>query len=77
MTELTFQAASGERNDVTIAYDGDGVVVSDLGAPLVAGRSCVRRDDGTVRCNRGKRADYEKAVEEMFERTEHPGAPSV
>lgn len=25
--------------------------------------------------NRGKRAEYEKAVEEMFERTEHPGAP--
>jgi AMP-polyphosphate phosphotransferase len=25
--------------------------------------------------NRGKRGDYEKAVEEMFERTEHPGAP--
>jgi polyphosphate kinase 2 (PPK2 family) len=25
--------------------------------------------------NRGKRGNYEKAVEEMFERTEHPGAP--
>ena len=25
--------------------------------------------------NRGRRAEYEKAVEEMFERTEHPGAP--
>jgi Ca2+-binding RTX toxin-like protein len=50
VSELMFTAGAGEGDDVTIAYDGDGVVVRDPGVPLEPGRSCAARDDGSVRC---------------------------
>jgi Ca2+-binding RTX toxin-like protein len=43
-------AAAGERNDLSLEPDGGGIVIRDAATPLVAGRNCVRRDDGSVRC---------------------------
>jgi hypothetical protein len=50
VTDLEVEAESTERNDISVYADGAGVVVTDAATPLVAGRNCVRRLDGSVRC---------------------------
>jgi hypothetical protein len=55
VVEMTVSPEAGERNDMTVARDGDGVVVNDRGANLVAGRNCLRREDGSVRCALARR----------------------
>jgi hypothetical protein len=54
---LTVGAASGERNDLTIGWDGDpstpadaAVVVTDAGAPLHPGAGCAPAADGAIAC---------------------------
>jgi hemolysin type calcium-binding protein len=54
VAELKVSGGDGERNDLTLTPDGDGIVVADGGAPLVADRGCERREDGTVRCRLDK-----------------------
>lgn len=46
---LRFEAADGETNDVRIIADGDGLLVEDAGAALIAGAGCSVRGDA-VRC---------------------------
>lgn len=54
--DVTFQAAAGETNDLTITYGADGVVLTDAGAPLntpaaIAGQpACVALGPSSVRC---------------------------
>ena len=50
VTDLVVEAEETERNDISVHADGAGVVVTDAATPLVAGRNCVRREDGSVRC---------------------------
>ncbi|HEX8204819.1 MAG TPA: hypothetical protein VF587_02045, partial [Solirubrobacteraceae bacterium] len=50
VAELNIKYAPGERNDMSVRPDGAGIVVTDAAAPLVADRNCVRREDGSVRC---------------------------
>jgi hypothetical protein len=47
---MTFTAAAGERNAVTLAGDGASIVVRDLGAPLTAGAGCTAPSAGVARC---------------------------
>ncbi len=54
-TTITFEAAPGERNDVTLTPDG---VVRDAGARLVAGQRCTQVDEHAVRCATGERTEY-------------------
>lgn len=49
-----FTADSGERNDVTVAWDQGAVQVRDAGAVLRAGPGCVAEDQQAVRCTAGK-----------------------
>jgi hypothetical protein len=50
VTDLRIKAEASERNVLDVEPDGSGIVVRDAATPLVAGRNCVRRDDGSVRC---------------------------
>ena len=50
VTNLEIKADESERNDLHVVPDGRGVVVGDAATPPVAGRNCVAREDGTVRC---------------------------
>jgi Ca2+-binding RTX toxin-like protein len=47
---VTYAAAPGETNDVTVAYDGQHVVVHDTGAPVTAGTGCTAVDAHTAAC---------------------------
>jgi RTX calcium-binding nonapeptide repeat (4 copies) len=48
------KAAPGERNVMTLSREDSAPVVRDSGAPLVAGRGCQARADGSVRCPAGE-----------------------
>lgn len=56
---VSVRAAPGERNDVRVSSDSDGAVVSDLGAPLVAGRGCTAEGEHAVRCARSTESGFE------------------
>jgi hypothetical protein len=48
---VRFEAAPGERNDVTVTRDPGGTyLVRDLGAPLTAAQGCVSVDANSVSC---------------------------
>jgi hypothetical protein len=47
---LTFRAAPGEANDVSVEPATDAVVVRDAGAPLTAGDRCITLDRHAVSC---------------------------
>lgn len=48
--ELTFTAAPGEANDVTLTSSGEAIVVRDGGADLQAGPGCQQVDARTASC---------------------------
>lgn len=47
---VTFRANPGERNDVTLAPDGDRLRIIDLGAPLEVGDGCDRVAEDEAVC---------------------------
>jgi Ca2+-binding RTX toxin-like protein len=47
---LTFSAAAGKANDVTVTRDSTAVVVHDAGDAVRAGNGCTAVDANTVRC---------------------------
>jgi Ca2+-binding RTX toxin-like protein len=47
---LTFTAAAGKANDVTVTRDGTAVVVHDAGDAVRPGDGCTAVDGNTVRC---------------------------
>jgi len=48
---LSFRAAAGERNVVTLERDGGELVIRDTGAPLAAGAGCRPVDAHAARCS--------------------------
>jgi hypothetical protein len=49
-SNVTYTAAPGERNDVTVTASVDGVTVDDAGASVTAGRACDQLGPHTARC---------------------------
>lgn len=54
-SSLSFKAAAGERNDVTVTPAGDTIDVRDDGAALTAGSGCTARDEHSAVCDLGGR----------------------
>ena len=52
-TEIRFQAAPGEVNDVELRHVGDGTSIADAGAVLTAGDGCVADGAHAAICERG------------------------
>ena len=48
---LTFTAAAGKANDVTVTRDGSAVLVHDAGDAVRPGDGCTAVDGNTVRCS--------------------------
>src|SRR5829696_6893377 len=53
---VTFEAAAGEANNVTMAVQAGVLTVRDAGAPVTAGKGCVQVDPATATCEVGPQA---------------------
>jgi hypothetical protein len=53
---VTFEAAAGEVNNVTMAVQAGVLTARDAGAPLTAGKGCVQVDAATATCAVGAQA---------------------
>src|SRR5215218_9075397 len=53
---ITFEAAAGEVNNVTMALRAGVLTVRDAGAPVTAGKGCAQLDAATATCAVGAQA---------------------